>query len=204
MNNIWEEKNEGRQNMTKKIVDLSIAGICIAIFGIAWSYAEQVTLRTEIMWTSGLCAAGFGALAFKERRDVGRKSQGGMGQGGFIHGQIQEKGQITELVLLSEENTEMVVWGLYGKTALVIGRDVKENQVDIDLSKSPYAAMVDIEHAVMNFSAGKWYVEDLGSINGLRVKKAEDGKTYQLSANMPCCLERMDCIFVGLNRLLVR
>lgn len=190
--------------MTKKMVDLSVAGICIAIFGIAWAYSGQVTLRTEILWAAGLGTAGFGALALKEKREAERKSQSGMGQRGTTNGQIRDNGQITELVLLSEENTELTVWELYGKTALVIGRDVKENQVDIDLSKSPYAAMVDVEHAVMNFSAGKWYVEDLGSANGLRVKKAEDGKTYQLSADMPCCLERMDCIFVGLNRLLVR
>ena len=54
---------------------------------------------------------------------------------------------ITEIVLLSEEDTELMTWDLYGKAAMVIGRDVKENQVDIDLGKSSYASMVDIEHA---------------------------------------------------------
>lgn len=115
-----------------------------------------------------------------------------------------ETGMITEAVLLSEEDTELMVWDLYGKTASVIGRDVRENQVDIDLGRSAYASMVDIEHAVLNFSTGSWYVEDLGSVNGISVKKAGDGKNYRLSADTPCRVERGDCLYIGLNRLLLR
>ena len=92
----------------------------------------------------------------------------------------------------------------HGKTAMVIGRDVKENQVDIDLGQSAYASMVDIEHAVLNYSAGDWYVEDLGSTNGISVKKAGDGRVYKLSRDTPCRLERGDCLYIGLNRLLLK
>ncbi len=115
-----------------------------------------------------------------------------------------KKATITELVLLSEEDTELMAWELYGKTSAVIGRDVREAQVDIDLSQSPFASMVDREHAVLNFSAGGWYVEDLGSANGLRLKKAGGGKVYRLSADTPCLLEKGDCLYVGLDRLLLR
>ena len=111
---------------------------------------------------------------------------------------------ITEIVLLSEEDTELMTWDLYGKAAMVIGRDVKENQVDINLGKSSYASMVDIEHAVLNFSSGNWYVEDLGSANGISVKKAEDGRVYKLSSDTSCRLEQKDCLYIGLNRLLLR
>ncbi len=81
---------------------------------------------------------------------------------------------------------------------------MKENQVDIDLGQSAYASMVDIEHAVLNYSAGNWYVEDLGSTNGISVKKAGDGRIYKLSRDTPCRLERGDCLYIGLNRLLLK
>ena len=106
--------------------------------------------------------------------------------------------------MLSEEDTELMTWDMYGKIAMIIGRDVKENQVDIDLGRSTYASMVNIEHAVLNYSVGNWYVEDLGSTNGISVKKAEDGRVYKLSADTPCRMERGDCLYVGLNRLLLR
>ncbi len=93
---------------------------------------------------------------------------------------------------------------MYGRTSALIGRDVKENEVDIDLGQGPYAGMADIEHAVLNFSAGSWYVEDLGSKNGLRLKKAADGRMYRLSPDLSCKLEKGDCLYVGMNRLLLR
>ena len=47
-------------------------------------------------------------------------------------------------------------------------------------------------------------MEDLGSTNGISVKKAGDGRTYKLSSDTPCRLERGDCLYIGLNRLLLR
>ena len=47
-------------------------------------------------------------------------------------------------------------------------------------------------------------MEDLGSANGLRLKKAADGRMYHLSPDMPCRLEKGDCLYVGMNRLLLR
>ena len=64
--------------------------------------------------------------------------------------------------------------------------------------------MVEIEHAVLNYSSGNWYVEDLGSQNGICIKKAGDGKRYQLLADTPCRLDPGDCLFIGMNRLLLR
>ena len=47
-------------------------------------------------------------------------------------------------------------------------------------------------------------MEDLGRKNGLSVKKGEDGKIYRLSADSLCKLEKGDCLYVGMNRLLLR
>ena len=57
------------------------------------------------------------------------------------------------------------VWDLYGRTAMLIGRDVGENDVDVNLDNTVYAGMIDVEHAVLNYTAGSWYVEDLNSRN---------------------------------------
>lgn len=180
----------------EKAADLALFFVCLAVFWIAWLYPEEVRYRTEIMWVSGLMGAAAGVMAVKRK-------------GERLEGSAKEESRpevrlITELVLLSEEDTELMAWNLYGKTAALIGRAGKGSEADIDLSSGPYASMVDKEHAVLNYSAGDWYVEDLGSKNGLSVKKGEDGKIYRLSADSLCKLEKGDCLYVGMNRLLLR
>lgn len=186
--------------MKKRVIDLAAALICLAVLGIAWLYPDQVRGREMIMWGSGMTAGCFLLMYVLDRKPASETGAAGRHSTGLL----SEPSVITELVLLSEEDGTLMTWELYGKTAAVIGRDVKENQVDIDLSRGPYASMVDVEHAVLNFTANHWYVEDLGSVNGTSVKKAEDGRLYRLSSNTPCQLERGDCLYVGLNRLLLR
>lgn len=188
--------------MKKRVIDLSAACVCLAVLGIAWLYPDQIQWRGTLLWSSGILCICFLVLAAKDR-NTGQEAAGRTGKG-----LPSDKQLVTEIVLLSEEDTELALWDIYGKTAMVIGRDVRgnsshENQVDIDLSQGPFASMVDVEHAVLNYSAGNWYVEDLGSANGISVKKA-DGKVYKLSPDNPCRLERGDCLNVGLNRLLLR
>ena len=90
---------------------------------------------------------------------------------------------------------------LYGRTSAVIGKDIRENLVDIDLSNTSYAAMVDVEHAVLNFAGGSWYIEDLDSENGISIQKFLDGEVYKLSASQPCKLDSGDIIFIGMCQL---
>jgi hypothetical protein len=183
--------------MKRRFIDLIGASICLAAVIIVLFYSEQVRGTEIVLTIAGILFLFFAIMAMRDREQVQETLGPGMNLPSETH-------LITEIILMSEEDTELMSWDLYGKTALVIGRDIKENQVDIDLGKSPYASMVDIEHAVLNYSSGNWYVEDLGSSNGLRIKKAGDGKTYKLSSDTPCLLERGDCLYVGLNRLLLR
>ena len=183
--------------MSKRLLDLLLVCISLAIFAIAWAYPDQVRYHLFCLGVSAAMALVFLFLAWTDKETGQRTGTGPTAEGA-------KKATITELVLLSEEDTELMAWELYGKTSAVIGRDVREAQVDIDLSQSPFASMVDREHAVLNFSAGGWYVEDLGSKNGLSVKKGEDGKIYRLSADSLCKLEKGDCLYVGMNRLLLR
>lgn len=182
---------------TRQGLDLWIVCICITIAWLAWYYLESGNVRSVIMICGSIGALLFLILTFAERMLEGTQNV----EQDFAQTQTEI---ITEVVLLSEEDTELMTWDIYGKTAAVIGRDVKENQVDIDLGRTHYAGMVEIEHAVLNFSAGNWYVEDLGSKNGLSIKKAEDGRVYRLSFGIPCRIEQGDCLYIGLNRLLLK
>ncbi|MBR6013848.1 MAG: FHA domain-containing protein [Selenomonadaceae bacterium] len=104
---------------------------------------------------------------------------------------------VSKIYLIDRTGEEIFSWELYGKISMIIGKDIGENFVDIDLSRSPYAAMVDIEHAILNYSNGSWYIEDLDSRNGVAIKKAGQKKSYKLSATEPCKLDFGDIIFIG-------
>lgn len=109
----------------------------------------------------------------------------------------------TELVLLNEEDGHIASWYIYGKNGIVIGRDVGENQVTVNLDHTEYASMIDVEHAVMNYARDAWYVEDISSKNGVSVQKS-DGRKYKIAYGKPCRLEQGDIIFIGLARLQIR
>lgn len=44
------------------------------------------------------------------------------------------------------------------------------HEVDIDLSDVEYASLISKEHAVLNYSSGSWFIEDLESENGVGIK----------------------------------
>lgn len=184
--------------MKKRVLDLTIVCLCLAVIGIVLLYPDQILWREPILISAGAFTVLFLLMAVKDKEDRQMITKQ------MNRNQPGETALITEIVLLNEEDKPLMTWELYGKTALVIGRDVKENKVDIDLGQSPYASMVDMEHAVLNYSAGNWYVEDLGSSNGISVKKAGDGRVYKLSKDTPCRLERGDCLYIGLNHLLLK
>lgn len=134
--------------MKKRVLDLLIFCVCLAVIGIVLFYPEQVRGDKAILAIAAVAGVVFLILAVREKGE--RREAPGRPGGGIP----SESELITEIILLSEEDNELMAWDLYGKTAMVIGRDVKENQVDINLGGSPYASMVEIEHAVLNFPQG--------------------------------------------------
>jgi len=116
----------------------------------------------------------------------------------------QASGRAKSIVLLNEEGRELATWDLFGRTSLVIGRDVGENQVDINLGDVTYAGLIDIEHAVLNYAGEHWYVEDLHSENGVKVQKRGDGRQYKLAPDKPCRIEPGDAIFIANTKLRAR
>ena len=89
---------------------------------------------------------------------------------------------LTELVLLGEEGDRLASWNIYGKNGIVIGRDVGENHVTVNLENSAYASMIDVEHAVLNYSGDSWYIEDISERNGVSMTVPE-GCYYVLGDN---------------------
>lgn len=178
----------------KRIVDLLIFVSSAAVCVVSFFY-----LTGHLRWIS--CMAGGGAavlfLAFALRKEWIQEGHEVLVEP-FSH-----SGGITELALLNEDNQVIATWEMYGKTSLVIGRDTGENQVNVNLNQAEFASMIDVEHAVLNYSGGNWYVEDLSSKNGISVVKP-DGKKYRLSSDKPCLLGLDDILCVAMTRLLIR
>ena len=108
---------------------------------------------------------------------------------------------VSKIPLLNKYGNPVNSWELYGKMSAVIGKDIGENHVDIDLSKNPYSSMIDVEHAFLNYANGKWYIEDLDSRNGISIKKFGQDNVYKLSSQQPCKLDFGDVIFIGMCQL---
>lgn len=185
--------------MKKRVV----LDILIFLFGSAIALIGYFYIEGSYQWAFTLLGIGIMTLFFMlALRD--KKGPTGKMTSSLPTSAHPPQAEITEIVLLSEEGTHLTSWPLYGKTSMVIGRDQGENQVNIDLGSSTYASMIEVEHAVLNYSAGSWYVEDLASKNGVMVQKQADGRKYKLASGQPCKLSGGDVIYVGLTKLLIR
>lgn len=109
---------------------------------------------------------------------------------------------IQRLLLLDEDGKPVREWDLQGRTALIIGKAGQDQELDIDLADCEYSSFIDFQHAVLNFCLDQWYVEDLGSQNGVKVRKAEDGECYKV-IHRPCKVGAGDVIYVANTKLLL-
>lgn len=113
------------------------------------------------------------------------------------------KGGISKLILLSEDGRSLRTWNIAGKVSVLIGRNTKDNEVDIDLSDAEYSELVSRQHAVLNFSKDKWYIEDLGSSCGSGLKKVDEEK-FKLETEKLYEINTGDTIYIANTRLLVK
>jgi hypothetical protein len=107
-----------------------------------------------------------------------------------------------QLVLLDERDKPLKSWDLAGRTALIIGKKNDNEDVDVDLTECEYNTFIDELHGVLNYCLDSWYLEDLGSKNGIKIKKVEDGGCYKVT-NRPCKVSAGDVIYVANTRLLL-
>lgn len=107
-----------------------------------------------------------------------------------------------KLILLNEQGKPVKSWSLEGKTSLIIGKSGINQELDVDLLDCEYSSFVDFQHAVLNFCMDQWYVEDLESHNGVKVKKVEDGECYRV-LHRPCKVMAGDILYIANTTLLL-
>lgn len=109
---------------------------------------------------------------------------------------------IQRILLLDEEGKPIKSWDLQGRVSLIIGKAGQDQELDIDLSDCEYSSFIDFQHAVLNFCLDQWYVEDLGSQNGVKVRKVEDGECYKV-IHRPCRVIAGDILYIANTKLLL-
>nr|WP_275695595.1 FHA domain-containing protein [Fredinandcohnia sp. SECRCQ15] len=87
---------------------------------------------------------------------------------------------------------------------MLIGKSSPDHEVDIDLSDVDYASLISKEHAVLNFSSGSWFIEDLESENGVGLRKLGERSPQKLQSDNPSELHFGDMIFLANTRILVK
>lgn len=112
---------------------------------------------------------------------------------------VQETGR---LILLDEEDQPVKSWDIAGRISILIGKSGGEDDVDVDLEDCAFSAFIDYEHAALNFCMEQWYIEDLGSQNGVRLRKADDGECYKVMGR-PCRVAPGDILYIAKTRLLL-
>ena len=177
----------------KRLADIMVCSFSVAIMVLSYCYVEQATVRMALYTVAGILFCLFFILAIV---DANRKGRPRRRRGRKRHSQ----GGIHALVLLDEENRAISEWNIAGKTSLLIGRDTRREDVDINLANTAFGGLVDRQHAVLNYTAGQWYIEDLDSTNGIRIQKP-DGRIYEVSKTQPCQVEKGDILFIGLTKL---
>lgn len=170
-----------------------VCSFSAAIMVLSYCYVEQGAARMALCAAAGMAFCLFFILAIVDRD---RKGSPRRRRGRNRH----SRGGIHVLVLLDEEDRAVAEWNIAGKTSLLIGRDTRREDVDINLANTAFGGMVDRQHAVLNYTAGQWYIEDLDSTNGIRIQKP-DGRLYEVSKTQPCQVEKGDILFIGLTRL---
>lgn len=175
----------------KNFIDMIICIFSAAIMILCYTYVEPGREQGMLMAACGTVFAAFLLLTVWDSLPTKSKKR--------------KKGRIIqELSLLDEEENEISVWHIGGKTSVLIGRDEQKENVDINLQNTEYGGMVDRQHAVLNYAGGQWYIEDLGSKNGVSICDARDEKIYQVSKEHPCRVNAGDIIFIGNTRLAVK
>ncbi len=177
----------------KRLADIMVCSFSVAIMVLSYCYMEQETARLTLFAAAGIVFCLFFVLAIVDKDGRGRPRRN---RGKNRHA----RGGIHVLVLLDEEDNAVTEWNIAGKTSLLIGRDTRREDVDINLANTAFGGMVDRQHAVLNYTAGQWYIEDLDSTNGIRIQKP-DGRIYEVSKTQPCQVEKGDILFIGLTRL---
>lgn len=184
---IISNSNKTERSVWINIVDILI--VVIAVAALIYVYWLNMNISLKIGVSLLLVAVTIGYVIKKYRLPTGHK---------------EEETGITKLVLLDEEGESIKEWYIQGETSLLIGKSSNQNEVDIDLSDAEYASLISKQHAVLNYAAGSWYIEDLDSKNGIGVKKADESTKNRLDNQTPYRIDSGDIIYIANTRILFK
>lgn len=117
---------------------------------------------------------------------------------------IQDESNISSIELVNEDNEIIRNWNIEERISFVIGKSTVDDDVFIDLTPSIYSNFIENHHAVLNYAAGKWYIEDLSERSGISIQKCNDNKRYRIVKHAPCELKKGDIIFISKVKLLIK
>ncbi len=115
-----------------------------------------------------------------------------------------KKTKAGKVVLINEEGRGLMEWSLERKTSLIIGKSMGGETVDIDLSGSAVAQMISKQHAVLNYTEKGWYVDDIDSKNGTRVKKLMQNSIMDIKLVGAVEVEAGDIIYIANTMLQIQ
>jgi len=110
---------------------------------------------------------------------------------------------ISCFVLLSTEGGFEKEWHVPGATSFLIGKGTVSNEVDMELGDTHFCEYISTEHAVLNFIAGCWYIEDLDSLNGVGIRKKGEEFALRLKPGVPQKVDIGDVIYISKAKIMV-
>lgn len=186
-----QEKNRKK---TKQVFDCLIVS-CGAVLIIslmkemnAWRYLPVLILAVAV--TMAWAVYDFVLLGRSRTDDIS------------LEGRAVQTHGIQKLILLDGQDRPVKSWDMQGRISLVIGKADQSQEPDIDLSDCEYSSFIDFRHAVLNFTLDQWYVEDLESQNGVKIRKVEDGECYRV-IHRPCKVAAGDILYIANTKLLL-
>lgn len=187
------EEQEARRIKRLKAVDISIVLLAVAICGFILAYYQTYEMQQYVLLGVFACIGLYYAIRLIPAKQEEKPAAA-----------PEIKSVISGIAMLNEHGIHMKEWNLEGLVSLIIGKNTKNKEVDIDLSDSAYDALIHEEHALMNFAAGNWYLEGLHKPAGISIKKINDTTRYRLTDNKPCKLDRGDIVYIANTRLLIK
>jgi len=104
---------------------------------------------------------------------------------------------LKRIQLLNEQEDVIKEWYIRDEQGLVIGKNFQNQLVDLDLTDADYAVLIEKQHALLNCVDGKWFLEDLGSRNGVGVKKVQAAYVQRLEREEVVPVESGDRIYIA-------
>ena len=172
-----------------QLINLFIGVIIALICVVAYITIESIYIRGTII----IIAIIFGIVCFVNLYNRLHKEE-----------IMQDESNINRIELVNEDNEIIRTWDIGEKISFLIGKNTIDEHVFIDLNSSIYSTLIENNHAVLNYAAGKWYIEDLSSRSGVSIQKIDDGKKYRIVKDTPCELKRGDIIFISKVKLLLK